>query len=290
MLQASDEGPVFVNVGDDQLREALSTTLREGGVAVCLGTPEAAPLAWVLVEEAPESEAAVRSRLDELARRFRIPPALVLVATGARSVGREDALWAGADELVTWPQERGALAPKVVALMRRRQVDLDCNPLTGLPGARALARRLLETDDTGPELAVVSFDLRHFKAYNDHYGFARGNRVIALLAEVLRSVADPREIVYHIGGDDFVVVVPGPRAEGLARAAVEVLADRIGDHYDEADRDAGYITGVSRETGEAARFGLLGLTVVWVSAKGPDSRDLTDLSAAIARLRASAKC
>ena len=277
---------VYLNVSDPQLEAALATALRAHGFAVRSGLPEAPFPLCILLEDAPPAAADIALRLQDLTRSLQVVPPLLLVATQPGTVTRQAALQAGADDLAHWPAEAEALAAKAAALLRRRDADVDCNPVSGLPGARALVSHLR---DTPAELAVVSFDLRHFKAYNDHYGFARGNRVISYVADVLRAVAGSGAMVYHIGGDDFIVTAPTQHVEGLTRTAVELFSRGIAAHYDAPDWEAGHIPGKCRQTGDPMLFGPLALTVVWTDARGAGLSSPDDIASDIARLRADAK-
>jgi GGDEF domain-containing protein/EAL domain-containing protein (putative c-di-GMP-specific phosphodiesterase class I) len=100
------------------------------------------------------------------------------------------------------------------------------NPLTGLPGNEPIRRELIRRLADGRPFAVWYADLDHFKWYNDHYGFHRGDDVIRFTGEILlntvRSHTPEQIFVGHIGGDDFIVLVSGTssasrRPDGLPR-------------------------------------------------------------------------
>lgn len=82
----------------------------------------------------------------------------------------------------------------------------DQNPLTRLPGNRAISRVIRDglCAPEGLSLAVIDFD--HFKAFNDRYGFAVGDRALQLFADMLRVLErETGAFVGHVGGDDFFV-------------------------------------------------------------------------------------
>jgi diguanylate cyclase (GGDEF)-like protein len=90
------------------------------------------------------------------------------------------------------------------------QTARHANPLTGLPGNIAIERHLDALLAGAADFVVVHWDLAHFKAFNDEYGFAAGDDMIRLTGEVLRAGQDPyTDFVGHIGGDDFVQVLMG---------------------------------------------------------------------------------
>jgi len=73
-------------------------------------------------------------------------------------------------------------------------------------------------------MAFCQLDLSHFKAFNDRYGYARGNEVILaaakIVTEAVKAQGNEASFVGHIGGDDFVVVTS---AKGMRRIALPLL-------------------------------------------------------------------
>ena len=112
--------------------------------------------------------------------------------------------------------------------------------------------------------AILYADLDHFKAYNDHYGFMRGDEVIQttarLIGDAARGATEGAAFIGHVGGDDFVVVVPPEQAERVAEAIVSAFDEAAPGFYDSADRARGYLE-VTNRRGELQRFGLLTLSI-----------------------------
>jgi len=101
------------------------------------------------------------------------------------------------------------------------------DPLTGLPNRDMLMDHLAHALARGARadgMATVMFlDLDDFKTVNDTYGHEAGDRLLVTVAERLRAVVRPGDIVSRLGGDEFVVV-----AETLPHsAAVRALAERV---------------------------------------------------------------
>jgi diguanylate cyclase (GGDEF)-like protein len=87
------------------------------------------------------------------------------------------------------------------------------DPLTELPNARGfymmLEQRLAECQRMNNEsLAVVSMDVDDFKAINDQYGHAIGDRVLASVAAVIRKELRQMDILTRYAGDEFVAIMP----------------------------------------------------------------------------------
>src|SRR3954462_14871044 len=112
----------------------------------------------------------------------------------------------------------------------REQVQRD--GLTGLLNHRACHERLRAALAHGKPVAVVLIDLDHFKVINDTQGHAEGDRVLAASAERLRSVVRTDDVVGRLGGEEFVLILPGVDAEAAedcaerARAALGELTVR----------------------------------------------------------------
>lgn len=92
--------------------------------------------------------------------------------------------------------------------------------LTGLFNRRGFMELSLATCLSGGPIAVMILDLDHFKAVNDRYGHLAGDRVLKLLAQVLRENLRQTDIIGRIGGEEFAAVLPGATV-GIARQAAE---------------------------------------------------------------------
>lgn len=115
---------------------------------------------------------------------------------------------------------------------RRRLEDLASHDeLTGAGNRRllhrdvagAIARR--RRDRTAATLAVL--DLDHFKAVNDRYGHEHGDRVLVRLVEIVRGHLRRGDGLYRLGGEEFVVLLPGTDGEA-ALALLAALHRRLG--------------------------------------------------------------
>jgi len=116
------------------------------------------------------------------------------------------------------------------ALGYRRALDrasllADRDPLSGLLNRRALQRltRALDTegDRRGGVLALVLFDLDHFKRINDERGHAAGDTCIRVFAEHLSTEMRRSDLAARYGGEEFLAVLPGATRQAAA------LAERV---------------------------------------------------------------
>jgi diguanylate cyclase (GGDEF)-like protein len=91
--------------------------------------------------------------------------------------------------------------------------------LTGLPNRRYLERHLSKRNERGERVttgrhAVLAIDIDGFKPVNDSHGHAVGDRVLALIARRIASAVDERGLLFRVGGDEFVAVIPLVKAQG----------------------------------------------------------------------------
>jgi diguanylate cyclase (GGDEF)-like protein len=95
--------------------------------------------------------------------------------------------------------------------------------LTGLLNHRGSQERLRREIEAmtaaGRPLSVVVLDLDHFKRINDSFGHAEGDKALAAAAAKLRSVVREQDAVGRLGGEEFVLVLPGAAGEQAAEAA-----------------------------------------------------------------------
>lgn len=96
--------------------------------------------------------------------------------------------------------------------------------LTGLANRAVLLRAEEPTSEPGAQRAVLLIDLDGFKKINDLYGHEAGDEVLRTVAARLRAVVPTADILARIGGDEFVVVLTGPRITD----EIDELAQRIG--------------------------------------------------------------
>lgn len=112
--------------------------------------------------------------------------------------------------------------PLLDAELRWRK-DAILDPLTGLLNRQGLKRRFAELAEqarlTASPLSLVLFDLDQFKAVNDEYGHARGDAVLIDIAYVLRKELRSFELLYRLGGDELLLILPGAQSEDAAKIA-----------------------------------------------------------------------
>jgi diguanylate cyclase (GGDEF)-like protein len=142
------------------------------------------------------------------------------------------------------------------------------NPLTGLPGNLLIEDKLKKLVEKSDGFAVLYVDLDNFKAFNDKYGFERGDMVIELTAAILRSCvaahADATvSFVGHIGGDDFVIMTSPEKAADMCHYIITEFNERIKTLYPIEDLAQGYIT-VPNRKGDKENYPIMTISIAVV--------------------------
>ncbi len=194
----------------------------------------------------------------------------------------------GADDYIVKPYDTNILVARIRGHLRRAAQRPVHNPLTGLPGNILLQAELEHRLSGKHKFALLYVDLDNFKAFNDAYGFSRGDRAIHLLADVLSETVADADFLGHIGGDDFAIIHSMADVELLCRSLITAFDQRVVDLYDKADRDRGYLLGIDRQ-GHPRKFSLLSVSIAVVSTYWRDFQTVEEMTKAVAELKNQAK-
>ncbi len=205
----------------------------------------------------------------ELTRRLRqdartaMVSVIMLTARGL-SADKLEGFAIGADDYIVKPFDTPELLARIRGVLRRSRDTRTQSPLTGLPGNVRIEEEIDSRVERGEPFALLYVDLDHFKAFNDHYGFMRGDEVIKssarLIGEAALGESQGAAFVGHVGGDDFVVVVQPELAAPIADAVVSAFDGAAPGFYDVVDRERGYIE-VTNRRGELQRFSVLTVSI-----------------------------
>jgi diguanylate cyclase (GGDEF)-like protein len=103
------------------------------------------------------------------------------------------------------------------------------DPLTGLFNRRylteSLGREMTRSGRRKLPLAVMTFDLDRFKAFNDTYGHSAGDAVLVAFARLLRERSRNEDIACRMGGEEFIVILPEMDRSVALRRAEEMMRD-----------------------------------------------------------------
>jgi PleD family two-component response regulator len=205
----------------------------------------------------------------ELTRSLRQDPrtatisVIILTARGL-SADKLEGFAIGADDYIVKPFDTPELLARVRGVLRRKREMKDESPLTGLPGNNRVQEEVEGKVAAEEDFALLLVDLDRFKAFNDHYGFPRGDKVIQDLAQLMTAVVTEfvgeEGFVGHLGGDDFVVVVPSSAAALVADTIVQRFDASVPGYYDDDDLARGWIEVLNRR-GEPQRYEGIALSI-----------------------------
>ena len=188
-----------------------------------------------------------------------ITPIIVVSSNGSRK-HRMQILNESVEYFIKKPVDEGYLYYTVKNITRLITLNRRMSPLTGLPGnvqiQSELRKHLLKKEN----FAVMYFDLDNFKAYNDVYGFLKGDEIIKYTSNIIVNVVhnNGNGFVGHIGGDDFIAIVPDNNIEYICMDIIARFDNNIKRFYTDEDAESGYIE-VANRKGIIEKFPLVSI-------------------------------
>jgi diguanylate cyclase (GGDEF)-like protein len=206
---------------------AASQVIIAGSVALA-GDPGTTTMAWFAIPIVTLS-----ARFSARGIVIGVGVTLALMAAVAFAVGAA-AVIADPPQLIGPIATVIAVAILSTALMRsdrEHRSEAVIDQLTGMLNRKALAPRAYELSQqsrvSGEPIGLILGDLDHFKRVNDTRGHACGDGVLKDVAYVLRKELRAFDLVYRLGGEEFLVLLPGaelPQTEDVAEARREAVA------------------------------------------------------------------
>ncbi|MEW6607581.1 MAG: response regulator [bacterium] len=217
----------------------------------------------------------------------------IIILSSKSTVEDEIAGWRmGIDEYITKPFDLEELVAILESIIYRTYLGIDSNPLTKLPGNNSIREEINNCIESKNLFAIGFLDLDNFKAFNDHYGFAKGDEAIKLTAKVIinavHKVGTEKDFIGHIGGDDFIVISHPDRIEIICQEIIKEFDAAIPDLYSAEDKERGYILGFNRK-GEKEEFPIMSISIGVVTNKQRNLIHLAQVSTIGAELKEYAK-
>lgn len=191
-------------------------------------------------------------------------PVIILSGTKTKIHDKVAGLQAGADEFMIKPFDPDELRVRVTQLIQKTKEIISLHPLTKLPGSTQIEEEITKRLSNGVKFAVGYIDLDNFKAYNDVYGYKKGDNVIHLLHEVIFEAINlcgsQDDFIGHIGGDDFIIMTTFEKVEKICEYIIKNFDQRILAHYNQDDRKRGCISTTDRQ-GTQRSFPIMALSI-----------------------------
>ncbi len=213
---------------------------------------------------------------------------IIMLTARNHSSDKVRGLEEGANDYLEKPFVRQELLARVRGLLAWSRSQRDASPLTGLPGNAAIEALVGDRLASGAPFGVLYADIDQFKAYNDRYGYRRGDDAIRFAADLFVATVESEgrtgDVVGHIGGDDFVVLTGADNALAMAQSIVRRFDAGVLHLYEPEDRARGYIETETRQGG-SGRAPLMSLTIAVVTTEGQCFTHYAGLIDVIAQLK-----
>ncbi len=165
------------------------------------------------------------------------------------------------------------------------------NPLTGLPGNNVI-KETLQKVLTYKRFSVLYIDIDSFKAFNDTYGFSKGDELIKetamILTEVIMKTTNEPSFIGHNGGDDFIATIPHYHYQSISEKIITQFSNSLRCFYSLEDLKKGYVSGISRK-GIFEKLPLASISIAIIHNKNRPIKSLEQLSIESAKVKSYCK-
>lgn len=242
------------------------------------------------------NEDAIDRDVVELCRKIRkdedntITPVIVVSSNGARE-HRMKILNESVEYFIKKPVDEGYLYYTVKNLNRLLTTNRRVSPLTGLPGNVQIHSELKKKLSKEEEFSVLYLDLDNFKAYNDVYGFLKGDKIIQYTADIIQDeihIDGGNGFVGHVGGDDFIAIVPYTDVENLCQRIIARFDKHIKSFFTEKDAEKGYIE-IANRRGIIEKFPLTSISIAVVVADKNRFNNILEIGDVAAQVKHAVK-
>ena len=220
------------------------------------------------------NEDAIEVDIVELCKKIRsdddnsITP-IIVVSSNSEKEHRIQILKESVEYYIKKPVNAQYLYYTIKNLGRLITINRRISPPTGLPGNVQIHAELKKRISNKEEFSVLYLDLDNFKAYNDVYGFLKGDEIIKFTADTImtsiHSLIPNNSFIGHIGGDDFIAIVPTLNCEDVCKDIIANFDANVVRFFTEDDVEKGYIE-VANRKGVIEQFPLTSISIGVVEA------------------------
>lgn len=180
----------------------------------------------------------------------------------------------------------------IINVLKLLYINRRVSPLTGLPGNVQIQAEIKKRFLNKEKFSMLYFDLDNFKAYNDVYGFMKGDEIIKFTAKVILKNVHTEQIedsfVGHIGGDDFIAIVANKDAEEICQNILADFDTNVKSYYTNEDAQKGYIE-VANRRGIIEQFPLTSISIGVVEVQEGKFKNILEIAEAGAGVKHLAK-
>ena len=189
---------------------------------------------------------------------------IIVVSSNSDRKHRVNVLSQSVEYYIKKPVDTEYLYYTIKNLNRLLTVNRKISPLTGLPGNVQIHAELKKRITKEQEFSVLYLDLDNFKAYNDVYGFLKGDQIIEFTAQTItqcvHKIFPDDSFVGHIGGDDFIAIVPSTNVDEICQEIITHFDKKVTKFFTEEDLEKGYIE-VANRKGIMEQFALTSISI-----------------------------
>ena len=291
---------IYVIDKDVSLKEKLNTIFESNKGYRFISVPEneletvlkSIPSLIIINEDALKEQNAV-----EMCRKIKkdddnsITPIIVLSSQNEHS-HRIELLTLGIIHYIKHPIDEEYLYYTIQNVLKLIYINRRVSPLTGLPGNVQIQAEIKKYFVAKKNFAMIYIDLDNFKAYNDLYGFLKGDEIIKFTAKTIikniNTAIYEESFVGHIGGDDFVAIVPETNYDEICQNIIADFDTNILKYFADKDVEKGYME-VENRKGVLEQFPLTSISIGVVEVKKGRFANILEIGEAGAGVKHLAK-
>ena len=181
---------------------------------------------------------------------------IIVVSSNTDKYHKLEVLEQSVEYYIKKPVDTEYLYYTIKNLDRLLKMNRRISPLTGLPGNVQIHAELKKRITNKEEFSVLYLDLDNFKAYNDVYGFLKGDQIIKCIHQSFKE----NYFIGHIGGDDFIAIVPTLDVDNICQLIIANFDEGVTKFFTEEDLEKGYIE-VANRKGIIEQFSLTSISI-----------------------------
>lgn len=189
---------------------------------------------------------------------------IIVISSNMEHSHRVEVLESCVEHYIKKPVDIDYLYYTIINILKLLDLNRTASPLTGLPGNLQIQAEMKKRLKNKEEFVLLYLDLDNFKAYNDFYGFIKGDQVIKFTAKTIvkniHEIDPDNSFVGHIGGDDFVAIISNNRYEELCQNIILDFDYNILDFYNKEQIKQGYIE-IENRKGNMEQFPITSISI-----------------------------